>query len=82
MDAPAGGMAAGLGSTHATPPGGGPLGGADDEASPDELQPMFVHHGAGEPALPAGQERPGELALWAERGSAGIAPSTNAPSWY
>lgn len=54
-EAPASGTAVGRGSTHATPPAGEALGGADDDASPNELQPVFGQHGAGEPAVPAGR---------------------------
>lgn len=35
----------------------------NDDVSPDELVPVFGQPGAGEPAAPAGQERPGELGL-------------------
>ena len=64
------------------------LGGADDDASPTELQPVFwAAHVLGSTVRQSlqyvpGQERPGELALCAGRGSAFIVRSSKSPaSW-
>ena len=76
QEVPAGGAVDGL--------DGEALGGADDDASPTELQPVFGQptfgqHSAASLQYVPGQERPGELALCAGRGSAFIVRSSKAP---
>ncbi len=76
-EAPADGAAAVEGSAHAPPPGGEALGATDDDASPDSMLPAFGLYGVATPLYRPGQERPGELAVWA--GPAGPLPGNKAP---